>query len=444
MDYLLPVLTGISLSACTGFRAFLPPFLIGLVLRFSPALGSVLPGAQFLLQAMVFPGLQFLAQTPVLVALGVATAVEFAGDKIPWVDHLLDLLSLPVKMLFTAVLTFSLIPSGDAAWFFLLVGLVLNEGATVTTHTGKAAVRAASTATTGGAGNPVIGLIEDVMVTIGTILSLVLPVLAVLILGWAMYRSLRFLFGKRGGNAGKIAQAQPSYVYYWFARWGSWLLFTLYNRMTVRGAEHFPAQGPLVVVSNHASALDGFVLGGCSPLPIHIMVKREAFDNPISGWFLRKTLAFPVDRSKADPTAIKTSIRVLQEKRVLGLFPEGTRNPAGKVRPFKPGAIRLAVKQKVPILPAFIDGNHLMSPPHTFLPRPAKLQVAFGPLIDVPALLAQGKTEQQIQDFLYQEVTALGQALRGEDVRDFSAEPPDEGESPAPAGGLSPTPPAGS
>ncbi len=424
MDYLLPILTGICLSACTGFRAFLPPFLIGLVQRFLPVPWM----------APMFPGLSFLAQTPVLVALGVATAVEFAGDKIPWVDHLLDLLSLPVKAAFTAVLTFRLIPAGEYAWFFLVVALVLNEGTTVTAHTGKAGLRAASTATTGGAANPVIGLLEDIAVAIGTVLALVLPVLALVLLGWLLYRSVRFLFGKRGGNEGRIAQTKPSLWFYRLARHLSWVWFKIYNRMSVTGQEHCPRQGPLVIVANHASALDGFVLGACVSLPVFIMVKREAFDNPISGWFLRKALAFPVDRSKADAAAVKTSIKVLQEGNALGLFPEGTRNPRGRVRPFKPGAIRLAIRHKAPILPAFIDGNHLMNPPHTVLPRPARLQVAFGPLIDVAALLAEGKTEEQISDLLYQEVTSLGHRLRGEDVRDFSDHPAENGEAAATAG----------
>lgn len=425
MDYLLPIVTGVCLSACTGFRAFLPPFLIGLVQRFLPVPWM----------APVFPGLSFLAQTPVLIALGVATAVEFLGDKVPWVDHLLDLLSLPVKALFTAVLTFSLMPSGDYAWFFLVVALVLNEGTTVTAHSGKAGLRAVSTATTAGTANSAISLFEDIAVAIGTVLALVLPVVALVVLGGLLYRSVRFLFGKRGGNEGWIAQTKPSLWLYRLARHLSWIWFKIYNRMSVSGLEHCPRQGPLVIVANHASALDGFVLGSCLPRPVFIMVKREAFDNPISGWFLRKVLAFPVDRGKPDAAAVKTSIKVLQEGNALGLFPEGTRNPRGLVRPFKPGAIRLAIRQKAPILPAFIDGNHLMNPPHTVVPRPARLQVAFGPLIDVAALLAQGKTEEQISDLLYQEVTALGKRLRGQDVRDFSEHPPASGEDPAPAAG---------
>lgn len=419
VEYLVPVVAGVCLSACTGFRAFLPPLLIGIVYRFFPAwlhIGS---------------GLSFLATTPVLAALLVAAFVEFIGDKIPAVDHLLDMIGLPVKMVFSAMLTLLILPEGDLKSIFMLVALVLGQGATVTMHAGKSGMRAVSTATTGGIANPVISLIEEVMVGVGTVLSLVVPVLAAIALVWLMWRIVGFLFGQRGGNQGMLAKTTPSLWFYRLVRFIGYLFFRIYNRCTITGQEHIPARAPYLVVANHASILDGIILGSSIPHPTYIMVKKEAFDNPLMGWMLRKALAFPVDRAKPDPTTIKTALRVLTAGDVLGIFPEGTRNPRGLIRPFKAGAIKFAIRQKVPILPAYIANTHLLNPDGTTIPRPVQLKIGFGEPVDVPGMLLQGRTEQEIQDLAYERVCSIGAELMGCNVRDDSAEEPDLDEAPA-------------
>jgi 1-acyl-sn-glycerol-3-phosphate acyltransferase len=414
-EFILPILTGICLSACTGFRAFLPPFLAGLAYRFAP---EVLP---FPLPVPLAPSFAFLTSTPVLVALGVAVVVEFLGDKIPLVDSVLDVLNIPIKMALAAILTFALIPA-EAGWWYLLISLAFSETATVTVHAGKTGLRMASTLMTGGVANPVVSTLEDVAAVVGTILAIFIPLACVVFFIWLAWRAGRFWFGRQGGNDGAMARVGPSLWFYRVVRGLFHLFFKMYNRLTIQGAEHFPRQGPYVIVANHASILDGFLLGCSSPHPVHIMVKKEAFENPFSGWFLRKSQAFPVDRSKPDPAAIKKSLRVLIDGQVLGLFPEGTRNHRGLIRPFKPGAIRLAVKQKVPIVPAYLANTNLLMPIGTVVPRPTKLTVAFGEPIDVAKALQEGRTEQEIQDDLYARVCSLGHSLLGQDVRDLTPE----------------------
>ncbi|HNW35374.1 MAG TPA: DUF4126 family protein, partial [Candidatus Ozemobacteraceae bacterium] len=335
-EYILPVLAGVCLSACTGFRAFLPPLLIGIVYRFFPE------------WLHIGTGLGFLAQTPVLAALLVAAAVEFLGDKIPLVDHFLDAIELPVKMALSAMLTMLILPDGDLKSIFLLIALVLGQGTTISVHAGKAGMRAASTAATGGVANPLISLVEEVVVGVGTVLAIIVPVLAAIAMAWLVWRSVRFLCGKRGGNEGALAKTAPSPRFYWVVKNVAALLLSVYARRTIDGLEHVPATSPYLVVANHASIFDGIILGSSLPHPVFIMVKKEAFDNPMTSWFLRKSLAFPVDRAKPDPTTIKTALRVLGDGKVLGIFPEGTRNLRGLIRPFKPGAIKFAIRQRVP------------------------------------------------------------------------------------------------
>jgi len=88
MEYLFPVFTGLSLSAMTGFRAFMPPLILGVLYRFFPDM------------VKINESFAFLATDPVLIALGVAALAEFLADKFPVIDNILDWLELPPKLPF--------------------------------------------------------------------------------------------------------------------------------------------------------------------------------------------------------------------------------------------------------------------------------------------------------------------------------------------------------
>ena len=406
-DLVFPVLTGICLSAITGFRAFLPPLVLGVLLRYFPE------------AVTLKPSFAFLIQDPVLIALGVAAFAEFLGDKVPVVDNILDWFELPAKIAFSAILTFALVP-GATHWFYLLVALVFAESATLTVHTGKAGLRALSTTTTGGVANPAMSLVEDVISLVGTIVALLAPILAALGILYLLYRCVRFLTGATGGNEGKIANARPSFVWYNVSQCLSRWFFRIYNGMKIYNYELVPKDVQFVTVANHASIWDGFIMGGAVRMPLFIMVKKEAFDNPFKGWYLRKVLCFPVDRSKVDATAIKHAMKLLNDGYNLGLFPEGTRNRAGLVSPFKSGAIRFALKKKLPIVPAYIANSHLLTPTNTDIPHPAPMSVHFLEVIDTKAELAAGKDEEQILQMLYDRICNKGSEVMGYDVRDTS------------------------
>ncbi len=408
MEWILPVFTGLCLSAVTGFRAFLPPFILGLLYKFLPE------------YVQINSGFAFLASDPVLAALGVAVLIEFLGDKIPWVDHLLDQINLPAKFIFSGILTFALIP-GDQHWFYLLVALVFAETATLTVHAGKTGVRMSSTAATGGLGNPIIGIIEDVVTLAASLAAILFPFIAIVLLALIIYKSLKFLLGKKGGNDGKFAEAQPSVWLYRLSAYGSYYFFKIYNRFTVTGQENIPEKGPFVIVANHASVMDGFILAGASKRELFIMVKKEAFENPFSGWYLRKVLSFPVDRSKPDSQAIRKAMKILNDGNNLGIFPEGTRNLEGKVSEFKAGAIRFATKKRIPIIPAYIGGSHLLTPEGKSFPRPAKMCAAFMKPIDTKAELEAGRTEEDLLDMIYEQICKKGTELMGYDVRDYES-----------------------
>lgn len=243
---------------------------------------------------------------------------------------------------------------------------------------------------------------------------------AVIVVLFIIIKLASYWFGKTGGNEGKITETAPSIFWqrltnlFWFT------FCKVYNRVEIKNAHFIPKdpKAQFVTCANHASILDGFIMGFSVLRPIYIMVKKEAFEMPIESWYLRKVFCFPVDRSKVDTVAIKRAMKVLSDGDCLGLFPEGTRNREGFVSEFKPGAIKLAMKKKVPIIPAYIGNSHKITPPHTILPRPAKLTVTFLEPIDTAAEVDAGKTEKDIIEMLYKRITDEGTKIMGYDVRD--------------------------
>ena len=156
-------------------------------------------------------------------------------------------------------------------------------------------------------------------------------------------------------------------------------LMRLLFRLQGRGREHVPRSGPVLLVSNHSSVLDPPLVGGAAPRPLAFMAKAELFAIPGLGWLIRRLNARPVRRDGADPAALRTALKVLQEGGVLLVFPEGTRGAEGVLRPAKPGAGMLAVLSGAPVIPVYISGSGRAWPKGQRWPRPAKVTVTFGP-----------------------------------------------------------------
>ena len=152
-------------------------------------------------------------------------------------------------------------------------------------------------------------------------------------------------------------------------------------RLRVRGAEHVPADGPVIVAANHKSFLDAFFIGLAIPRRVRFMGKAELFRGPLR-WLFVRLGAFPVRRGEGDTEALATARTVLEQGDVLVIFPEGTRvdEPDALGSPHH-GAGRLAVATGAPIVPAAIRGtSHLWLGP---IPKPRRIDVGFQPAITV-------------------------------------------------------------
>lgn len=136
------------------------------------------------------------------------------------------------------------------------------------------------------------------------------------------------------------------------------LVFKVFFRLKAIGKENVPAEGPVVLCANHTSNFDPPILGTPLDREIHYMAKAELFDVPVLGWLLPKIRAFPVKRGGVSKESIRLAIQLLNEGKVLGIFPEGTRSNAGGMG--KKGAASLALKGNAKVVPAAIIGNYAL------------------------------------------------------------------------------------
>lgn len=139
-----------------------------------------------------------------------------------------------------------------------------------------------------------------------------------------------------------------------WARWvGRFLARVVWNS-TVVGAERVPASGPVVLAANHVTLIDGPLLIGLAPRPLHIITKQELFRGPV-GTVLTWAGQIPVDRAHGR-AALLSSLGVLRRGGAVGIFPEGNRG-RGAVEDVRAGAAWLAVHGTAPLVPVAILGT---------------------------------------------------------------------------------------
>lgn len=123
----------------------------------------------------------------------------------------------------------------------------------------------------------------------------------------------------------------------------------------VLGAWRVPASGPVILAVNHAHNLDGPMLMGTAPRPVHFLIKQEAFTGPL-GPFLDRIGQIKVDRASTDRTAVTRALDVLAHGGVLGIFPEGTRGE-GDFASIRGGLAYFAVRSGASIVPVAVLGS---------------------------------------------------------------------------------------
>ena len=120
---------------------------------------------------------------------------------------------------------------------------------------------------------------------------------------------------------------------------------------------HLPTSGPAIVVANHISGLDPFLLIAASKRRLRFIIASEQYHRFGLTWLFRASGCIPVDRTGRPERAFRAALKALQEGEVVGIFPHGTIHLESEpYRKLKPGAVRLAQLANCPIYPARIDG----------------------------------------------------------------------------------------
>lgn len=172
------------------------------------------------------------------------------------------------------------------------------------------------------------------------------------------------------------------------------------------GNEKLPVSGGAVLCANHTSFLDPILLlmAATKKRQIHIMAKAELFKIPVFGGILRRMGVIPVKRGMSDISAIKEGLRVLKNGELLLIFPEGTRVKDGQQADAHPGAIVLAGRADVPVMPVYIGAKKRMF---------RKTAVVFGDPYKLQFVGRKPTHEdgQRLKDELMDKIRYLGESL---------------------------------
>ena len=160
-------------------------------------------------------------------------------------------------------------------------------------------------------------------------------------------------------------------------RWISIAYFKIFHRIEFHGRENIPADGPVIIASNHISYYDPVIVGTGVYRNMEFMAWGRLFTIPIFRSMIRFFGAFPVELTSADKSAYINAISTLFKNKALIIFPEGERSGDGKVKNFKLGIARLALKTNARIVPVTIVGAYETFSRHRLLPRPGKISVYY-------------------------------------------------------------------
>jgi 1-acyl-sn-glycerol-3-phosphate acyltransferase len=166
------------------------------------------------------------------------------------------------------------------------------------------------------------------------------------------------------------------------ARLWSWLILaTTGVDVTVKGLERVPPGQTYVFLSNHQSIYDIPVLFWHLPFDLRIIAKESLGRFPFIGWHLARTGHVLVDRANPGASAFRQVNELMERKRSLIVFPEGTRSPDGRLGVFRAGIFRLAIDSGLPVVPVALRGSrHVMRKGHlTTSPGRVLLEV-FAPI----------------------------------------------------------------
>ena len=194
-------------------------------------------------------------------------------------------------------------------------------------------------------------------------------------------------------------------------------LLWLHFRPRVTGREHVPAHGPVLLASNHLSAVDTILIPSFSPRKVQFLAKASLFAPPIGGWFFRHIGAIPVHREagSAAQAALEAGTRVLAAGQVFAVFPEGSRSRDGRLYRGRSGAAFMALETGATVVPVGLIGiNRAIVDPATGKPSPAEIRFGAPIALSDLAALPGGRARREATERIMAAIQQLtGQELAG-------------------------------
>lgn len=198
-------------------------------------------------------------------------------------------------------------------------------------------------------------------------------------------------------------------------------------RPKIVGKQHFPRSGAAILASNHVSFSDSFFLPLVAPRRITFLAKSEYFTGRgIKGKLTKAFFAgvgqVPIDRSggRASEAAIATGMRILGEGHLLGIYPEGTRSPDGRLYRARTGVIRMALEAGVPIIPVAMIGTYEIQPTGQVIPKIKRVGISYGQPLDFSEYADRSK-DPAVLRMLANRVMESLQELSGQEYVDIYA-----------------------
>ncbi|WP_045875551.1 lysophospholipid acyltransferase family protein [Pseudofrankia sp. DC12] len=178
-------------------------------------------------------------------------------------------------------------------------------------------------------------------------------------------------------------------MFYWVVKVVLSPFLRTFWRPWIEGLEHVPAEGPAILASNHLSFLDSIFLPLMLPRRVTFLAKMDYFtQGGLKGrakrMFFSGVGQLPIDRSggKASDAALRSGVRVLSGGKLLGIYPEGTRSPDGRLYRGKVGVARMALEAKVLVVPVAMFGTFEVQPQGRTIPRIRRVGMRIGRPLD--------------------------------------------------------------
>jgi 1-acyl-sn-glycerol-3-phosphate acyltransferase len=164
-------------------------------------------------------------------------------------------------------------------------------------------------------------------------------------------------------------------------------------RVRVEGLENIPP-GTCIFISNHASNLDAITYIPAIPRRVAVLIKKELTRIPILSIGMRRADYISVSRADREAAAaIDVAVQTLKRGVSIAVFAEGTRSPDGRLRPFKRGALNMAIEAGVPIVPVSIAGTQRLQKKGSWIIRPGEAIIRFGPAVETASYTKKQRGE---------------------------------------------------